>query len=505
MIQQFELLRDYLDALGRFPWHALAVTATLCVAGWTAVLFIPNQYSATGQLFLQSESVMGPLLKGLAAESDLAGEMAALMRRTLTSRSNLERVINGTDLALRLDERNHLESLMRELGSKVHVEGDRNTRIYTISYADTNPRIARDVVQMLMDIFIESSMKATRTDSRSAQAFLNREIADYEAKLHEAEERLKEFKRRNAGLTPLEGQSFAAQLAQSQRELELANLQLQEATVKLDALRAKAASQSARIREAELRKLRDNLELLRATYTDSFPDVRALQQKISELERRAASTAGDLAVSGEAGGGTERSGTRDLDLELGKAEGDVSALKVKVAALRQQVASLRAQADVTPKVEAELAQLNRDYDILKKTYEGLVQRREAAMLSESAGESTDSLQLKVVEAPVTPVLPVRPDRRQWISLVLAGSLGLGLVTAYLLARASRVVMNVNALRQLAGSAVIGIVALNRGAREVRARRLRLMMILGGWGLLGLAYLGLFSSRLAQTGLAGVGG
>ena len=64
---------------------------------------------------------------------------------------------------------------------------------------------------------------------------------------------------------------------------------------------------------------------------------------------------------------------------------------MQIAELRQDLtqrrhvsASCSAWSTTVPEVEAELARLNRDYEITRTRYRELVERRETAKLSESA-------------------------------------------------------------------------------------------------------------------------
>jgi len=190
----------------------LIASSLICLLGWTGVFLIPDKYEASSKLLMSNESMMGPLLKGLAAESNLTREMASLMRRTLLSRPNLERVIDDTDLNLTVSTLNDREELIRDLGDVIKVTGDDRSKIYSISMRDEDPELVTDIVQKLTDIFIEHSIGATRKDTGITRDFLDREIADYEDKLRQAEDRLKNFKRENIGLMPAEGESYFSQI-----------------------------------------------------------------------------------------------------------------------------------------------------------------------------------------------------------------------------------------------------------------------------------------------------
>ena len=78
-----------------------------------------------------------------------------------------------------------------------------------------------------------------------------------------------------------------------------------------------------------------------------------------------------------------------------QAEANVASLGSQLAAQQQQLAQLHATASKVPEAEAELAQLNRDYDVIRKNYEQLVARREAASLGANPNRAANCAALGV--------------------------------------------------------------------------------------------------------------
>jgi polysaccharide chain length determinant protein (PEP-CTERM system associated) len=503
MNKNVDLLINYLDAIKRYPWHALIVAVVLSLLGWVFVSMLPNQYEATSRLHLSNESMMGPLLKGLAAESNLTSEMASLMRRTLINRPNLEKVLQSTDIGLVAKTPREKESLLRDLGKSILVEGDAKSKIFKIRFVDENPQIVRNVVQALTDIFIQDSLGATRKDAFAAQRFLNKEIGEYEVKLAKAENKLKEFKQKNIGLMPADGENYFTKLNQATSGLQGARLELSEAKKRLGAMRVQYSKEkgqrSLRQQEVtvtkEINAIKAKLDKLRSQYTEKHPDITFYTQQLSKLyamrdtDGTQNSSSNSVPLSQE---------SRSMDIALGKANGDVAALKVRVATFEMQLSGLRDRIDVIPGVEAELAQLNRDYGVIKKTYEGLVQRREAALLADQAEMSADSLQFRVIEYPVVPILPVSPNRYKWITLIFLGSIAAGLGTSVLFGQLMPIVSTTKDLKQLTGLPVLGSVSMAWSDKQ-KSTRYQTKVILGtAWALLLVAYAGLMILQAKNT-------
>ena len=118
------------------------------------------------------------------------------------------------------------------------------------------------------------------------------------------------------------------------------------------------------------------------------------------------------------------------------------------------MAQLRASATRVPQIEAELAQLNRDYEVVKGAYQTMVSRREKAALSEDV-DATRAAQFQVIDPPVAAFEPVAPDRFVLLSAVLIVALGAAGGAAYLLNMIRPVFYNTRTLGDVIGLPVIG--------------------------------------------------
>lgn len=515
MKESLDQLAGYLSAIYKHRWPMLLTTALVCLLGWTGVFLMADKYQATSKLLMSNESMMGPLLKGLAAESNLTREMASLMRRTLLSRPNLERVIDSTDLHLSISSKQEREELIRDLGDLVLVTGDERSKVYSISMIEENPELVTDIVQKLTDIFIEHSIGATRKDTSVTKEFLDREIESYENKLRDAEDRLESFKRGNIGLMPSEGQTYFSKLQEKMGHLELAKLELAEARKRMGSIQIELTNvpeivpqQILQITDnslnEEITELQSELEDLKSRYTDEYPVIISAQQRLNSLvkqrvDRFRTSKSVGMGTSPEAAASIIES-RQNLHLELSRERGEVGALSVRVNGLKKQVDTMRKNVDVMPRVEAQLAQLDRDYGVIKQTYEGLVQRREATALSNQAETSASDFQFQVIESPVTPTLPVAPDRFKLVMAVFIMALGAGTMVAIILSQIKEYVSSVSSLKGIVKFPVYGAVT-NIVSNKQRAHQRRQLALLGVfWSMLLVLFAGLMYATYSNINL-----
>src|SRR5688572_30229272 len=143
MFEQMQSFVSQLRSAWRFRWKALAVMWLVAVAGWIIVFLIPSQFESTARVFVDTNTLLRPLLEGIAVSANTANQ-TDLVRRALLGRPQLERVIANTDLHFRVrDERDH-ETLLRDLMNDIRITAQaatpqtREANIYSIAYMDSD-------------------------------------------------------------------------------------------------------------------------------------------------------------------------------------------------------------------------------------------------------------------------------------------------------------------------------------------------------------------------------
>ena len=229
-------LLSYLRGMWQYRWYGVGVSWLVCVIGWVVVVLLPNQYAANARVYVDTQSVLKPLMRGLTVQPNV-DQQIAMMSRTLISRPNLERVIRMSDLDIKLKTNEERDRLIDYLAKEIKLGGTGRDNLYTITYTATKPEEAKRVVQSLLTIFVEGSLGDKRKDADSAKRFLDEQIKLYEQKLVAAENSLKEFKRTNMGMMPSQGRDFISKLQEAQLRLNQARMELREAENSRDAFK----------------------------------------------------------------------------------------------------------------------------------------------------------------------------------------------------------------------------------------------------------------------------
>ena len=111
----------------------------------------------------------------------------------MLSRPNLEKLVSKTDLDLAVAGPSDRERLISGLANAIRVT-PQTRNLFTITYRNPNPKLAHDVVQTLLTIFVESATGTNRTDMENARRFLEHQISSYEQQLRAAEKRRADFR-----------------------------------------------------------------------------------------------------------------------------------------------------------------------------------------------------------------------------------------------------------------------------------------------------------------------
>lgn len=489
-------------------FHALAVAWLVCVAGWAVVAFMPNVYTASARLLVDTSNVLRPLLKGIAVESDTEDRLD-LMTETLTSRANMTAVARLTDLDLKAATPSDMDHLLDSLRARTKVRWD-GTKLVSISFSDSDPVRARDVVRALVTTFIETNLGHSRQDMEAARQFLDAQIQEYERQLEQAEQRLATFKQERLSQFPNRDDA-EARIEELQNQLVEAEAALRKASSTRSALRRQLGALRHSESSSRVTELEDSLDDLLSKYTEQHPEVIALRRQIAALRTEGKGGSQDAAANGTAAKSKRRTTqtvaanpVRDqLRVELAKQETDIAFYKDKVERIQQRLEKLQSRSAQLPEVEAELTRLNRDYEVIKLKYEELISRREQARISRERETRSDEVEFRVVDPPRVPTSADGPSRAILLTVALAFGFGAGGLFAVVYSLLRETYSDPARLRETFGLPVLGSVSNIGSFREHTRRAARSSAFFAGLIFLFAAYGGLLVVE-RQIGLANIG-
>jgi polysaccharide chain length determinant protein (PEP-CTERM system associated) len=404
--------------------------------------------------------------------------------KTLLSRPNLEKLIRMTDLDLQVNTDKDKEALFTKLRETISLSGERNNpSLYTATFKHKDRDTAKLMVQSLITVFTESSLGNKRQDSNDAQTFIERQIAEYEVRLKDAETRLVEFKQRNAGTLGGGVGTYYEQMLEANNSARAVRLQLSEMENRRVELERQLEDDEYEDSELllsgtnelqgfspfdqRIQPLQNKLDHLSLKYTGRHPEVIQIRSMIEELEikkQRALSRSGGSTSSPEL---LNNPVYQQKQAMLAETEAMIAELQVRVEDFELRAKNMEAKVDEVPEIEAQLKQLDRDYGAISGHHRKLLQSRESAYLSENVEEGANTVKFRVIDPPFVPLNPTEPNKLLLNTGVFFAAIIASIGIAILLSLLHPVIHNRRILRQVTGLPVLGCVTFIQSPDQER--------------------------------------
>src|ERR1700680_475823 len=394
MPELVEQLLAIIRGMWQRRWIGLGVAWLAAVIGTIVVFRLPDKYEASARVYVDTQSLLQPLMSGMAMAPD-AGQQVSILSRLLLSRPNLEKIIRKSDLDTSAGRT--AADLVDEAASSLSIaRAGSGDNLYTIAFRYPDGRKARDVVQAALSTFIEQSLGRTRGETDSARRFVDEQIKDYESKLRESEARVQAFRLKYMGLVGTSGQGYVGQMGTVQEQIKDTRLELRVAEQTRDGIRQQLDEQtqrgpgaiSKRVAtitvpefDSRINGLKQQLDELLRKYTEQHPDIVSIKRLLAQLEddrqreievrRKAAENEPGNALSGDPV-------AQQLKVALNDADANLTTVRARLGEYEAPYNQLRSSAETLPKIDMELVQLNRDYEMQKRQYDSLVMKRETA-------------------------------------------------------------------------------------------------------------------------------
>ncbi len=472
MHELFDKLSEFVWGVTRYRWTALAIAWTLALLGWLMVAQVDSRYPATARLFVDTNRILGPLIRDISVQTDVKKQVA-LMSKTLLSRPNLEALIekNNLDVGILPGDTTGYEDLIETLGGEIEIYDTNGTKsLYSVEYSHEQAGVALGVVETLVDIFVNSSLDEERKDNQTAITFLDKQIEDYEQRLTAAEQRLADFKLQNAGSLPGEEGGYYQRMENLVVQQRASELGFQEARNTRNSLREQLAqvernvlssASSVSPEDARIEELQNQLDELLVRFTDRHPQVSILRQSIADLEASKLRNTGNFGNRNALLQGDKV--YQEVSTLLANAEAEVAKFQARTANYDSRVSSLKSTADSFPLVEAELVQLDRDYNTVRQQHATLLNKREQAALTGNVERDSNDVKIRLIDPPFVPSRPTDPDKLLLNALVLVGSIAVGVAVSFFLSLLHPVFYNRRALEHYTRIPVLGGVSMSQQA------------------------------------------
>jgi polysaccharide chain length determinant protein (PEP-CTERM system associated) len=443
MATDYELsLADYISILKR-RWLQLMVIFLVIFGVASAVaILLPPIYQSTGTILVESQQIPPDLVK--ATVTTFADERIEVIRQRVMTRDNLNRIIQKYSLFPDKIDSETTTTLIDIMRSSITVQllnaelqgGNSSKAIiaFKVGFEYAKPDVAHKVANELITLFLDENVKARTERATETTEFLTQEVDRLKAELEGVENKVATFKQQNANALPEHltmhmgmMQNTDSQIKELNREYKATQEELRYLDVELASARAakKDVGTATQVVESDLEKAKIELERSLSLYKEIHPTVRALKRKIEALEKSQTSPPENKEIKSNV----------ENDLMVAKVQAQIEAAKVRLSSIQEQKRGLEAknsqlQSQVTqsPQVERGLFSLMRDYENAKSKYEEVKSKQINAKIAENLESENKAERFSLLEPPIFPDKPSKPDRKKIIAVglfaALAGALGI---------------------------------------------------------------------------------
>lgn len=461
---------DYLSLLRRRRWWLLTPIALCIGVGVILALVLPRVYRSHATIGVSLPKVSTNLIGGATPLS--REERIQAVSEQLLSRPVLERVAREEGLTRNRPVQEVVDEMLQPQRIKVEptelLKQMANEKsqfdAFLLSYADGTPELAQRVTNRLALVFVEVTSQAREQRAEGTSEFIGAQLVSSRERLDSIEARLREAKEAYMGSLPEQTdanlsmasglrqqlESTAIALRGEQDRLTMIERQLEAMKKGVDEFAMPAASTGG----TRLLQIQRQLADARANYTEKHPEIQRLQDELAQAKREAEQAASQPE--------SDRLALLRADPAYSQLEKDQAATRIRIRELQMAERQARAQLGVyqsrvesAPKVEQQLASMEREYELEKQQYTALSEKLQQAQLNESLERRRSGEQFKVLHAAYFPHKPESPDVLRL--LLIAVGLGLGLGGAAVFGREyfDRSVYDVRALQSEFDVPVLG--------------------------------------------------
>lgn len=439
-----------------------------------AALLEQPTYEASGKLLFESDRSTA-----LAGVEGRVGELEALTLGENPLKTQAE-ILKTTEIADQVIQSLDLkDDTGKPLNPKLFVAGldvttITGTDVMTVSFASPKPEVAAEVVNQVMEAFLEGNILTNRAEAAAARKYIEQELPESRAAVRAAEDAIRQFKEQNRIVVLEEEANTSVQLQSAlDREITVLKAELENVSAQADELRRQVGTSSEQainnstlseapgIQEvlAQLQETQSLLAVERTRYQSNHPTIANLERQVAalnaELQERVAGILGNgspISV-GDLQMGELR---QQLTADLVQTEVERLGLAQSVQELSAARAAFQQRSDVFPALEKAERELERQLLIAQNAYETLLTRLQETQVAENQNIGN----ARIIEEALIPKEPIGSNSK--LLVVAGGFIGIlvGVSIAFLLDLVDNSVKTVKEAKELFGYPVLGIVPIS---------------------------------------------
>jgi polysaccharide biosynthesis transport protein len=364
---------------------------------------LPRMYESSTSILVQRNEVANPI-SGMTSNApvyQMEDDPLRFIDEILFSRKTMEMLLDS----LKIDYASLSETSRRKLLEEkiANIKIQRQAReSFSIVYADNDPQRAQRGAGVLADLFIQTTSLTNNQRNEVTVQFYEQKLEEFRQKLEQSQEQLMPKLRDKMQGNPA-ANAYLSDVEKQMRESDDRTKELKHDLAMIRNLPEGLGTKQARQTLFELSRLdipyAPELRLLvsqqddaLARYTEQHPEVIKVQGAIMEMLERM--------IAG-------------LQSEVNKQDGRTSDLRRTRTQMMNDILTDSRQSGQDK--ESNLA-------VYQRLYDGMKVKLEEAQIQRAIGKTANN-QFTIIDAPLLPLRPSKPNR----TLIVAGGFGLGLL------------------------------------------------------------------------------
>lgn len=419
-----------------FGFALIALLATGAGAVW------PKSYTSSTTVLVESKNIVDGLMAGRAARGDIQNQYENA-REVIYSRSLLRDVLEDGGWVTPDSDPQEVAQQIEAIRQRIEVTNP-GDNLVQVDYRDGDADQAYETVRLIAQRFIDEMRSGRSKESVAAYEFIDRQVKQYEKKLEKTQEEIRALREANPLAQPGSDREVTQRMNQLRTEIDDLNQSIREARLREKTLTEQLSgeaevsmlSSALDARRARIAQLQEELETLRLSYHETYPDIVRIKEKLAQLRR-------DVEQNPDAGSGSGMNlgaNTRDnpvyqkLQEELYTVRGEIGLLESRKGDLQDKLAETVGRSGEIQGLQGEYEKLARDYEVNRDIYQDLQRRRENARVSVNLDNEQQALTLRISEPAYRPHDASGPRMLHFAvgGMVAGAGIPIGLLFAFLL-------------------------------------------------------------------------
>ena len=440
------LLKNYIqDALNiawRWKWFIASMIILGSLVGGGLAWQKKDIFRSSTVILVEQQKITEEYVRSVVGGS--VAERVSTITQQVLSRTNLQKIIDEFSLFPETIKIDGYEPVINSLRANIKIEIKGmgvmgQVEAFTISFAHQDPMMAMKVTAKLASQYIEENLKIREQFIEGATDFLEQELKEAQKVLDEKERDLSQFKLSHMGELPAQLETNLRGLDRLQEEKTRITESITNINVRLELLQKSMKEYEAIAAplaemgqmglsvspEAgnnplllHLNELKAEYDRLSLEYTDAYPDVVLLKNKIEQIKQEIASQSGQDSTMDDLGLGEPMDSleskievpafdpyVNDLVTSKNELTAQLVSLRAQLKTIKKKMGNLERRIENTPMREQELLVLERDYANMQEHYQRLYENKIDSRISGNLEKRQKGERFRILDPANLPIQP----------------------------------------------------------------------------------------------------